>query len=83
MNWLEKHNLYINWKKRTIAFPNCSHGTKKEDRSSSTVPLAKAIWVRPRGRVLAGLDIEELPGEYKEFKHLFEEKEGKAALLEH
>jgi len=33
--------------------------------------------------VLAGLDIEELPGEYKEFKHLFEEKEGKAALPEH
>ena len=83
MKWLEEHNPHINWKKRTITFPNCSHGTKMEDRSSSTVPFAKAIWVRPRGRVLAGLSIEELPGEYKEFKHLFEEKEGKAALPEH
>jgi len=33
--------------------------------------------------VLARLDIKKLLGEYKEFKYLFKEKEGKAALLEY
>jgi hypothetical protein len=83
ISWLEKHNPTINWKTRTLEFPNCSHGTETGDRSSPKVPFARAIWVRPVGRMLAGTSIEELPPEYKDFEKLFTEKEGKAALPEH
>jgi len=39
--------------------------------------------VRLEGRTLIATNIEELPPEYKEFKILFIEKEGKAILLEY
>ena len=36
--------------------------------------------MRPRVRALAGISDETLPPEYEDFKELFEEKEGLAAL---
>jgi hypothetical protein len=82
MDWLQKHNPKIDWKHRTLEFPYCSHGTNQEGRSPSKVPFAKAIWVRPQGRMLAGSS-EELPSEYQDFEDLFKEREGAAALPEH
>ena len=82
MAWLQHHNPTIDWKIRILKFPLCSYGTKTEDRSSSKVPFAKAIWVRPQGRILAGTS-EELPPEYQDFEDLFQEKIGEAALPEH
>ena len=83
MEWLTQHNPIIDWKKRTLEFPNCRHGTTTEDRSSSKVPFAKAIWVRPRGRFLAEMVTAEIPSEYKDFEDVFTEKEGSAALPKH
>jgi RNase H-like domain found in reverse transcriptase/Reverse transcriptase (RNA-dependent DNA polymerase)/Integrase zinc binding domain len=47
--------------------------------------MARAIWVRPRERTIEemGKPEPELPPEYQDFKDLFTEKEGKAALPEH
>ena len=47
MAWLRQHNPVIDWKKRTLEFPNCSHGIKQTGDRSSQVPIARAIWVRP------------------------------------
>ncbi len=80
--WLQSHNPMINWKARTIEFSQCSHGNEKEARSTSKVPFAKAIWVRPQGMMLAGTS-EDLPPEYQEFEEMFKEREGEAALPEH
>ena len=63
MAWLQQHNPVIDWKARILKFPACSQGTKEGDRSSPKVPITKAIWVRPQGRMLAGTS-EELPSEY-------------------
>ncbi|SLM37229.1 Aspartic peptidase domain, partial [Lasallia pustulata] len=83
MAWLHDHNPTIDWKTRTLEFPTC-RTDKTEDRSSSKVPVARAIWVRPVGRTIAELGQEqELPPEYKEFKQLFEKREGSSALPEH
>jgi hypothetical protein len=82
MAWLRQHNPTIRWKERILEFPQCSHGKETGDRSSPKVPFAKAIWVRPQGRVLAGTS-EELPPEYQDFEDLFKEREGEAALPEH
>ena len=82
MAWLQQHNPVIDWKARILRFPECSLGTKAGDRSSPKVPITKAIWVRPRGRMLAGTS-EELPPEYQDFEDLFKEREGEAALPEH
>ena len=82
MSWLRLHNPTVNWQTRILEFPNCSHGRKPGDRSSPKVPIAKAIWVRPQGRMLAGTSVE-LPSEYQDFEDLFKEKEGEAALPEH
>ena len=82
MAWLQQHNPIIDWKNRVLEFPNCRHGTIQGDRSSPKVPIAKAIWVRPQGRMLAGTS-EELPSEYQDFEDLFKEREGAAALPEH
>ena len=73
MAWLRLHNPAIDWGKRTLEF-NCSH---------QPVPIVKAIWVRPVGRILASTEIPELPPEYEEFAELFKEREGPAALPEH
>jgi transposase InsO family protein len=81
MAWLHRHNPTIDWRSRTLEFTNCR--TCEEDRSSSKVPVAKAIWVRPRGRNLDELDAHELPSEYQDFKELFKEREKLAALPEH
>lgn len=83
MGWLKDHDPNISWRQRILTFPNCSHGTKTGDRSPPKVPFARAIWVRPGGRMLAQANIEELPPEYMKYKELFLEKEGKAALPEH
>lgn len=82
MEWLHEHNPTIHWKTRTLEFPNCSHGNEKGERSTPKVPFTKAIMVRPQGRVLAEITTK-LPSEYNEFKSLFKEREGKAALPEH
>ena len=83
MEWLAQHNPVIDWKKRTLEFPNCSHGQQMGARSASKVPFAKAIWVRPVGRALAGMAASEIPLEYKDFEDVFTEKVGSAALSEH
>ena len=76
MAWLHDHNPTIDWKTRTLEFPLCSTD-EAEDRSSSKVPIAKAIWVRPVGRSIAEISQEqEIPPEYKEFKQLFDKREG-------
>ena len=83
MAWLHDHNPTIDWKTRTLEFPLCSTD-EAEDRSSSKVPIARAIWVRPVGRSIAEISQEqEIPPEYKEFKQLFEKREGSSALPEH
>ena len=82
MEWLAQHNPVIDWKKRTLEFPNCSHG-QMETRSVSKVPFAKAIWVRPVGRALVGIAVSEIPPEYKDFEDVFIEKVGSAALPKH
>ena len=82
MLWLRIHNLTVNWQTRILKFPNYSHGTKKGDRLSLKVPIVKAIWVRPQGRILAGTSME-LPSEYQDFENLFKEKKGEAVLPEH
>ena len=82
MAWLHHHNPQINWKARTLEFPMCS-SDETEDRSSSKVPINKAIWVRPVGKMLAELSTAELPSEYKEFEKLFEKHEGHSALPAH
>ena len=81
MAWLQKHNPEIDWKARVLKFPNCSHRNEGV-RSTPKVPFAKAIWVRPRGRALAGTS-EPLPPEYQDFAELFRERIGEAALPEH
>ena len=81
MTWLQRHNPNIDWDTKELEFPKCSHGTKG-GRSPLKVPFAKAIWVRPQGRMLAGTS-EELPSEYQDFENLFTEREGLAALPEH
>lgn len=81
MTWLAQHNPRIDWIHKGLEFPNCSHGTTG-DGSSPKVPFRKAIWVRPRGRMLAGLDVA-LPSEYQDFEDLFREREGEAALPKH
>ena len=78
MAWLHRHNPTVDWKSRTLEFTNCR--TCEGDRSSPKVPFAKAIWVRPQGRMLANMEAQELPSEYKDFEDLFKEREGKAAL---
>jgi hypothetical protein len=82
MAWLQQHNPVIDWKARILKFPACSQGTKEGGRSPPKVPITKAIWVRPQGRMLAGTS-EELPPEYQDFEDLFKEREGEAALPEH
>jgi RNase H-like domain found in reverse transcriptase/Reverse transcriptase (RNA-dependent DNA polymerase)/Integrase zinc binding domain/Chromo (CHRromatin Organisation MOdifier) domain/Retroviral aspartyl protease len=82
MAWLERHNPEIDWKARVLKFPKCSHGNGTGDGSSPKVPFAKAIWVRPQGRTLAGTS-EELPSEYQDFEDVFNERIGEAALPEH
>ena len=46
MAWLSQHNPTIAWKARVLEFSNCSPG-RMGDRSSLSVPIARAIWVRP------------------------------------
>ena len=82
MEWLQRHNPVVDWKGRLLKFPSCNHGTKTGERSPPNVPIARAIWVRPQGRMLAGVE-QELPSEYQDFEKLFKEREGKAALPEH
>ena len=83
MAWLQQHNPVIDWKTRILKFPACSHRrSNMGDRSPPKVPFAKAIWVRPQGRMLAGTS-EDLPSEYQDFEDLFQEKKGEAALPEH
>ena len=82
MQWLRAHDPIVQWRSGILKFSNCSHETKTGGRSPSKVPIAKAIWVRPRGRMLAGTSID-LPSEYQDFGDLFKEKEGEAALPEH
>ena len=82
MEWLRKHNPKVDWCTRQLEFPDCSHG-EKGDRSPPKVPIRKAIWVRPQGRMLASTEEQGLPAEYKEFKTLFEERPGESALPEH
>ncbi|GAM88161.1 hypothetical protein ANO11243_061920 [Dothideomycetidae sp. 11243] len=83
MDWLQEHNPDVDWKKGTLEFPKCNHGTQ-EARSASKVPNARTIWVRPLVRALASTAEEKtLPPEYQDFEELFREKEGKAALPQH
>ena len=81
MQWLSRHSPVIDWRSRTLEFSNCSHGDE-EDRSSSKVPVAQAIWVRPQGRMLAEMQ-QEIPSEYQDFEDVFTEKIGSAALPKH
>ena len=81
MPWLRHHNPTVDWKNRVLTFPNCNHG-KEGNRSIPNVPIARAIWVRPRGRMLAASEVA-LPPVYQEFQDLFTEKRGTAALPEH
>jgi len=82
MDWLTQHNPKVDWKNGTLEFPECNHGTRKQGIASK-VPTARTVWVRPRVRALAGTSDETLPPEYQDFKELFEEKEGLAALPQH
>ena len=42
IEWLAQHNPVIDWKKRTLEFPNCSH-RQTETQSVLKVPFVKAI----------------------------------------
>ena len=79
---LKIHNLTVNQQTRILKFPNCSHGTKVGDRSSPNISIAKAIQVRPQGRILASTSME-LPSEYQDFEDLFKKKKGETALPKH
>ena len=82
ISWLRIHNPTVNWQTRILKFLNCSHETKKGNRLSPKVPIAKAIQVRPQGRMLASTSIE-LSSEYQDFEDLFKEKKGETALSEY
>ena len=43
MDWLRRHNPVIDWKARTLKFPDCSRENRTGDRSPPTVPFVKAI----------------------------------------
>jgi len=82
MDWLQRNNPAIDWRERTLEFPKCS-GKRTGARSTPKGHhMARAIWVRPQGRVLASTD-QPLPSEYQDFEQLFKEREGEAALPKH
>jgi hypothetical protein len=80
IDWLQKYNPIIDWKTKTLTFPECSRGQRS--RKPRSTLFAKAIWVRPAERALAGISVE-LPEEYLNYEDLFKEREKAAALLEH
>jgi len=44
IEWLQRHTPMIDWKQRTLTFPNCSHGKEAGRRSNPDEPI-RAIWV--------------------------------------
>jgi hypothetical protein len=99
MPWITKHNPTINWQTRQLVFDRCqcvirpqpltSLWNKGQDKGTQTEELDQsqkevcATSSKEPDHHDKGSHIRELPSEYEEFKGLFSEEQGPAALPEH